>query len=154
MDLSELLKSLSTNQKVLCISVITRSPIIYTIGYMVSPYFRILEMFPQIMFTAAYSIMTASIEAVILEFARVSMGFKRYTLFPSVYVIILLFIIFNLFSLSATVSLRTLIGFYILSMLGGICGVLLLLPDIRGIRKGRKEKHVEQKDNQATEDLD
>ena len=150
MDFSELLKSLSANQKVLFISFIIRFPIIYTIAYMISPDFRIMEMFPQIMFTAAYSVMTASIEALILEFAGMIMGFKRYRFFPSVYTIILLFVVFNLCYLNFVISIRYLIGCYILSIIGAISGCLLTASRYKEIINSR----IEQEGSQKTDILD
>ncbi len=113
MELEDIFKELSNNQKTLAISFCIHFPMVYVIGYYLYPKLITLDLFPQIMFVSAFSILTVMAETSIALIADYHHK-RKFSLFPIIWVIVCTFALCSFLYVIGMLTLRIVIGNYVL----------------------------------------
>ena len=154
MELEDVFKELSRNQRTLAVSVLIHFPLVYVLEFYLYLDFREMEIFPQVMFTSAYSLLCSLFESLIEVFFKKFYPQKDYNLFLIVYLGIVTFAAGSLLFAFNMLTLFNLLLFYILTVFGGLviaCRYIFKMKKIINQAWSQRNAEIE---NEQTENDD
>ncbi len=144
MELEDLFKELSKNQKTLALSFLIHFPLVYTIGFYLYPDIISFDLFPQLMFVSAFSFVTVMAEAAIALIANLGID-KNYSLFPTIWIIFIEFLAASFFYVAGVLTLRLVILTYIICVFLACIVAFYHVAQMHSIKKEAKNKNNHEK---------